>query len=348
MNTKKLTALSLMLLFSLSIVPNVASAQILKKIKTPTAHAQETEAPTVEKPVSCQMEETANKEYSAQFIAARKKGAVDKEEIFETQVFIKNTGNTPWFSATSGCPYLITNLGTDNTRDRVSNFFTNNLLWDSGWADTNRITMKTKRVDPGEMAIFSFWSRAPKTEGYFREYFTPVIEGVTWIDSGKFSTEVRVGNPTIDFEQKQYWPYIEESTDLTSVDLSGGKTIDVNVSTQRMELKIGETVIRKFPVSTGKASTPSPLGTTTITHKQEVRVAGGYPHYIMPKWMTFRGGGYGIHALPSLGNDNGVFWREALNHIGSARSHGCIRLLPQDAEYAYSFAEIGTKVVVHR
>jgi len=68
----------------------------------------------------------------------------------------------------------------------------------------------------------------------------------------------------------------------------------------------------------------------------------------MPKWMMFRKGGYGIHALPSLANDRGVFWREALSHIGSPRSHGCIRLLPKDAEFAYNFADVGTTVTVHR
>ena len=68
----------------------------------------------------------------------------------------------------------------------------------------------------------------------------------------------------------------------------------------------------------------------------------------MPNWMTFRANGYGIHALPSISYDNGRYWHEALNHIGTRRSHGCIRLLPQDAKYAYGFADIGTKVVVHK
>lgn len=113
-----------------------------------------------------------------------------------------------------------------------------------------------------------------------------------------------------------------------------------------MYIKIGDQLIRTFPVSTGKASTPTPRGHYAIKLKQEVRVGGEAPHYIMPKFQLFRGGGYGIHAIPSLANDRGVFWKEALNHIGSARSHGCIRLLPDDAEFAYNFTDIGTKLEV--
>ena len=86
----------------------------------------------------------------------------------------------------------------------------------------------------------------------------------------------------------------------------------------------------------------------------------------MPKWMAFRPG-YGIHALPSLGSaslrskirsyrdgevptslfTDDVFWKEALSHIGIPVSHGCIRLLPDDAEFAFNFTPVGTRVVVH-
>lgn len=356
--TKK-TVTSFLLLFTVAflLIPAVASAQEVKKVKRPTNPTpavlgttitrEEAEAEKIQEPVSCIFEEPSKKEYKATFVATRKKGAVSQGEAYETQVYIKNDGNMPWFSSDSGCPYLITFLGTDNLRDRNSIFFTNDLMWDSGWTGANRIKMNTKRVEPGQMALFTYWSKAPLADGYYREYFTPIIEGITWMDGGKFSTEIKVGNPVIDFDQKKYWPFIEQSTDLTTVDLSGGKTVDVSLSTQKMQLKIGNHVIREFPVSSGKRSTPTPTGTTKILNKQEVRIAGSYPHYIMPKWLGFRAGGYGIHALPSLANDNGVFWREALNHIGTPRSHGCIRLLPQDAEFAFSFAEVGTTVVVH-
>ena len=328
-------------------VKNPFSSKHIAQVLTEKINKVKSTIKTNEQPISCAFTKPEKPKYSAKFIASIKKGAVAKGEAFETTVYIQNTGNMPWFSKDSGCPYLITYLGTDKERDRESQFATTNLPWESGWKDKNRIKMTTKRVDPGKTAKFTFWSKAPEKDGYFREYFAPVIEGVTWIDNGEFSLNIKVGNPTIDFNQKKYWSLIDYSANLTDLNFDGEKTIDVNISTQTMLLKIGDTVIKKFKVSTGKPSTPTPVGQTRITHKQEVRVAGSYPHYIMPKWMTYRRGGYGIHALPSLANDHGVFWREALNHIGQRRSHGCIRLLPKDAEYAYNFADIGTKVIVH-
>lgn len=298
-----------------------------------------------EKP-SCDFVLPETPEYDAQFIAVRKKGIIGNGEIFETKVYIQNKSNVPWFSEESGCKHLIINLGTDKTRDRDSVFYTEKLLWESGWGNPARIKMETPRVEPNEIALFHFWSRAPIEDGYYREFFTPVVEGITWIDQGLFYSDFQVGEGQIAPEHREEASFIDFSADISKFDLSGGKSITIIISQQKMLLKIGELLIREFPVSTGKASTPTPLGNTIISHKQEVRVSGSWPHYIMPKWMTYRGGGYGIHALPSLANDGGVFWTEALNHIGERRSHGCIRLLPWDAEYAYNFADIGTPVTV--
>ena len=311
-----------------------------------TSVAQEAATTTEEEEiVSCNYEAPAIPEFKASFIAARKKGLVAQSEAFKTQIYILNEGNTPWFSSDSGCDGPQVNLGTDKERDRSSVFFTDDLLWESGWTKANRIQMDSKRVDPGKMAVFTFWSKAPNKDGYYREIFAPVAEGFTWIEGGTATADIVVGKGMLPPEERKYLKYIQESTNLAELDLSGDKTVEVSISKQRMKLKIGEYVIKEFPVSTGTYRTPTPYGETTIFQKQQVRVAHGYPHYIMPKWMQFRPG-YGIHALPSLGNDNGIFWREALNHIGTRRSHGCIRLLPKDAEFAYEFGEIGTKVKV--
>ncbi|HLG26068.1 MAG TPA: L,D-transpeptidase [Candidatus Gracilibacteria bacterium] len=346
--------LILLLTLTVLLVPQLSEAKGVRRIKLTEAHAAtpvtvDADSDVIlasEEPTSCQFESQDKPSYGARFLAVRKKGVVAKGELFETKVYVTNTGNMPWFSADSGCPFMNVNLGTDKDRDRVSVFYTKDLMWESDWAGPNRVRMETMRVDPGEVATFRFWSKAPNEDGLYREYFTPVMEGVSWMEGGGFHTDMSVGSPDIKPENKQYLQYIERSVDLTKVILDGEKSIHVSIGQQKMRLKIGDVVIREFPVSTGTYRTPTPLGTTYILGKQQVRVASGRPHYIMPKWMSFRRGGYGIHALPSLANDNGVFWREALNHIGTRRSHGCIRLLPKDAEFAYEFGEVGTKVVV--
>lgn len=338
-------AISVVLLLPCLARANIAAAAT----SSATASPSETVVPSVEpdSPVSCDFTKPDKEVFKGQFIAVRKKGFVAKQEAFETKVYVMNMGNTPWFSADSGCKANVANLGTEKSRDRLSTFFTNDLLWKSNWAGANRIKMETPRVDPQGMATFTFWSKAPDKDGLYREYFDVVIEGKTWLEGALFSTDIKVGEPNIDPEKRELLQYITESVNLATVDLNGEKNIEVILSKQRLRLKIGEYVIRDFPVSTGKARTPTPTGTTKILNKQEVRVAAGATHWIMPKWMMFRKGGYGIHALPSLGNDGGVYWREALSHIGTPRSHGCIRLLPKDAEFAYNFTDVGTKVVVH-
>ncbi|MBU0667484.1 L,D-transpeptidase [Patescibacteria group bacterium] len=320
-------------------------APVVHGVKRQIADAGENAKKTTQEQVNCAFEEPENQVYDAQFIATRKKGVVAKGELFETRIYIRNTGNVPWFSAQSGCKNMVVNLGTDNDRDRISPFFTNNLLWESGWAKENRIYMKSLRVDPGKLAEFAFWSRAPQEDGFFREIYTPVVEGKKWLENGTITSDIRVGNGSIPLKNKDILKYIQTSTNLSKINLDGDRWIKVDISEQRMSLMVGDYLLRNFPVSTGKRSTPTPYGETIIFQKQEVRVGGGYPHYIMPKWLQFRRG-YGIHALPSLANDGGVFWTEALNHIGTPRSHGCIRLLPADAEFTYNFAGIGTAVKV--
>lgn len=330
----------------LTAAQGIARSPVYQGVKRLVAQTDTLIQEAEEGPVSCRYEKPENVEISAQFIAARKKGAVEKGELFESKIYIRNTGNVPWFSADSGCADNHISLGTDKDRDRDSQFYMDDLLWESGWTAPNRIAMKSRRVEPGQLAEFTYWSRAPYEDGYFREVYTPVAEGVRWLDEASFTIDIKVGNGTIPLENKDVLEHIHASANLSDFQLEGEKWIEVDISTQRMKLFVGDYVVKEFPVSTGKPSTPTPYGTTKIFQKQEVRVASGYPHYIMPKWMHFRAGGYGIHALPSLGNDGGVYWTEALNHIGSRRSHGCIRLLPADAEFAYNFADIGTTVKV--
>jgi lipoprotein-anchoring transpeptidase ErfK/SrfK len=299
--------------------------------------------------IDCNFTKPTKSVYSAKLVSIQKKPVVGPGEAFQTEIYMENTGNAPWFSENSGCENVnVTYLGTTHEKDRTSPFSADGSLWDSHWVSGNRIKMDASRIDPKGMAKFTFWSRAPQEMGYYREFFAPVIEGVSWINNEEATVamDIRVGEFELTPEQTQYLPYIELSTNLSKLDFSGEKKIEVSLKQQKMWLKIGDITISSFVVSTGAYKTPTPKGTTKIILKQNVRVAGSRPHYIMPLFMMFRSGGFGFHALPSLANDKGVFWREALDHIGTPRSHGCIRLLPEDAKVVFNFADIGTKVEV--
>ena len=121
-----------------------------------------------------------------------------------------------------------------------------------------------------------------------------------------------------------------------------------------MRVFLGDTMIRDFLISSGTFQTPTPLGSGKIVDKQDLRISNKYPHYRMPFWHSLafdkHGGqflGYGFHSLPYLANDKGIFWNEALNHLGQRVSHGCVRIGPEDSEDLYNITQIGTKFLIH-
>ena len=63
-------------------------------------------------------------------------------------------------------------LGTDNPPDRISAFT----------KSTRMGYLKENIVRPGETGRFVFNLKAPNWTGVYEEYFSPVIENVTWLD----------------------------------------------------------------------------------------------------------------------------------------------------------------------
>ncbi len=298
---------------------------------------------------SCGFEMPTETVYDAKIVTVRKKLRVETGESFRVKVFVKNNGNMPWFSNKSTCMGPKAFLGTDRDKDRASVFYSNLNESDNNWYSESRVSMDQLRVDPGDIASFTFWSVAGNDPDIYKEYMTPLIESVTWIENAGFSYELMVGDTGESLSDvRKKLLFADFSGSVSDINLNGEKAMMVDLSDQTVNLTLDGRVVRTFRISTGAAATPTPVGETEIILKQEVRVGVKPPHYIMPKYMMFRAGGYGFHALPSLGNDGGVFWTEARNHIGIPVSHGCIRMLPEEANFAYEFADIGTKVVVQR
>jgi len=349
----KTLLLSVLLLPATVFAQTVSTQQMTISAQTSTQQTVTTQQTTPTQPTSCTFASVGKPEFKGKFLAIKKPGIVQPGEIFTMQVYVQNTGNVPWFSENSGCNAMtIVRLGTEKNRDRISPFFTaekNPETLTNTWAGGARIKMDNKRVSPLQTASFIITAKAPNEKGIYREFYAPVAEGIAWMEGESlFSIDVNVGSASLDPSTLDYLTYIQKSANLSTLKLEGGKNLIVDISEQRMYINIGETTIRTFPVSTGTARTPTPLGKHTIFLKQPVRVASSRPHYIMPLYQMFKKGGYGLHALPSLANDRGVYWREALNHIGTPRSHGCIRLLPKDAEFVWNFTELGTQMVVRR
>lgn len=120
------------------------------------------------------------------------------------------------------------------------------------------------------------------------------------------------------------------------------KSISLDVGpNQRLNYFLDDIKIGSFPISAGKASTPTPKGNYHIInkHPQAWSPLGLW----MPYWLGLGTGRFGIHELP--------FWpsgyREGENHLGIPVSNGCVRLGIGPAEFIYHWSELGTPVYIY-
>jgi LysM repeat protein len=118
---------------------------------------------------------------------------------------------------------------------------------------------------------------------------------------------------------------------------SGQKWIEVDLSSQRVYARQGNSVVKTFVVSTGTSRYPTPAGSFRIYAKyRSTSMSGpGYNLKGVPHTMYFYRG-YALH---------GTYWH---NNFGRRMSHGCINLKKGDAKWLYNWAPKGTLVKIHK
>ena len=121
------------------------------------------------------------------------------------------------------------------------------------------------------------------------------------------------------------------------------KRVLVDLSEQKLFQELGGVVIASHVVSSGKASTPTPVGAFTILNKHQ-RAWSRSAKLWMPYWMAFRADGYGFHELPEWPGGK----KEGKAHLGTPVSHGCVRIGEGVAKTLYDWTPVGTKVVIQR
>ncbi len=126
-----------------------------------------------------------------------------------------------------------------------------------------------------------------------------------------------------------------------------GKLIDISLSRQQLiAYQDGQAVVSTI-ITTGRPALATPPGSYRITAKYSpFRFVSPWP-YGSPYWyesswvsyaMLFRGGGYFIHDAP---------WRSIWGNPWVSGSHGCVNVPAGSMTTLWSFADIGTPVVVH-
>lgn len=114
-------------------------------------------------------------------------------QIVNVWIEVKNTGTATWQALQNTPAYIATGavrLGTGSAygnsnqqRDYASEFENS-----GNWISNNRPTyISPMEIRPGWHTRFQFDIKAPLTPGDYKAYFTPVVEGVTWMkDIGIF------------------------------------------------------------------------------------------------------------------------------------------------------------------
>ena len=120
------------------------------------------------------------------------------------------------------------------------------------------------------------------------------------------------------------------------------RSIEVDLSEQRVYLRQDGQVVKSFLASTGKPGTPTHTGTYRIGWKLTMQNMGNedltkYPHYYTENvpWVMYFNGDQAFH---------GAYWH---NNFGHVMSHGCINLRISDAKYLFDWAPNGTVVWIH-
>ncbi|MFB2645367.1 L,D-transpeptidase [Raphidiopsis sp. BLCC-F218] len=111
--------------------------------------------------------------------------------------------------------------------------------------------------------------------------------------------------------------------------------IQVDLSQQKLTAWEGKRRVYTVKISSGKKSTPTPVGRFRIQSKHRTtRMRGrGYDLANVPYTLYYHGS-YAIH---------GAYWHK---RFGTPVSHGCINLPPNRARLIFNWASVGTPVVV--
>lgn len=121
------------------------------------------------------------------------------------------------------------------------------------------------------------------------------------------------------------------------------KHIIVDRSEQNLYAYDGAVLFMKIKVSTGLIDTPTPRGSFTIFDKVPSRYMQGPLPGISDQKYDLPGVPWTMYFTAQGGAIHGAYWHDK---FGQVWSHGCVNLTLKEAETLYSWAPLGTKVIV--
>ena len=138
-------------------------------------------------------------------------------------------------------------------------------------------------------------------------------------------------------------------------DVANPKRLELSLSQRRVSLIDGNEVVKSFPVAVGKPGWETPVGSHKIQTKfvdppwrhwdgGEVVPGGDPENPLGTRWIGFwegkaRSGSIGVAGFHGT-------TPKARASIGSAASHGCVRMYKEDIEELFELVEVGMTVDV--
>jgi lipoprotein-anchoring transpeptidase ErfK/SrfK len=128
-----------------------------------------------------------------------------------------------------------------------------------------------------------------------------------------------------------------------------GSLVVIRRDSKQLYLYDGARFVRRFPVATGQAIYPTPIGDFHVITmwrnpwwyppdsdwaKGEKPIPPGPGNPLGTRWMGISSPGVGMHGTPDPAS------------IGYSASHGCIRMFIPDAEWLFNHVRIGTPVFI--
>ncbi|MCR4286044.1 MAG: L,D-transpeptidase family protein, partial [Candidatus Kaiserbacteria bacterium] len=121
------------------------------------------------------------------------------------------------------------------------------------------------------------------------------------------------------------------------------KQIIINRSEQTLFAFEGDVLFMEERISTGLELTPTPRGTFTIFKKTPSRYMQGPIPDIADQYYDLPGVPWNLYFTHEGAVIHGAYWHDS---FGSAYSHGCVNLPPEQARKLYNWADLGTGVIV--
>ncbi|QGG46962.1 L,D-transpeptidase family protein [Heliorestis convoluta] len=230
-------------------------------------------------------------------------------------------------------------------------------IFGGGWLLWNHVEGKERIALEEEMCIFCLeedrilYPAVPPLQGTdveeFQErlkelgFYEGTIHGI--YDSETVEAVKRLQNSRgveIDgYVTEETWPLMESPMEVAQAEGArpftppppGKVSIQADIQQHTLTILSDGEVYMVYPISTGKAKTPSPIGDWKVIEKQK-GWGGGFGGY----WLGFNvpWGLYGIHGTNKP-------WS-----IGHSQSQGCFRMFNDDVGEIYSWIPVGTIVEV--